>query len=265
MKQSASTNTASSTTPTMNDASNPPPDFFASDAESDSGGDIPTRAVSSDPELGGLGIPSPQTSSEDFAPGNPLFLLDDEDLDHEDLSAEKLCSVPVRPNAHRIDDMNMEEVFGIPPEKKSKPTTRRQPEEVPQPSRKRRKRSPSSDPDFFAFVGCMVVPNAWSTVKGKGYVKNGDPIFVEWDRLKQEEDTPKGSDKKKKKPAQKKGKKLTINTHARPRQENFKTKKQNDIVRLTIRGGFGELTGRCSTQTSVNISFRGRTVTPERR
>jgi DNA repair protein RAD5 len=87
-------------------------------------------------------------------------------------------------------------------------------------------------------LGSIVIANAWSTVKGKGYVNNGDPILVEWDKLKQEDNLPRKSDKKK--PPQKKGKQLTITALMRPRQDNFKKKKQNDIVRLTNKGGFGE-------------------------
>ncbi|KAF9650357.1 hypothetical protein BDM02DRAFT_3223262 [Thelephora ganbajun] len=129
----------------------------------------------------------------------------------------------------------MSDIFGIRQEGGSKPTGRRQLEEVFRPN-KRRKLSLPSDFDFkSAFLGSIVVANAWSTVKGKGYVKNGDPILVEWDRLKQEDELPRKSDKKK--PLQKKGKQLTITALMKPRQDNFK-KKQNDIVRLTNRGGF---------------------------
>jgi len=223
----------------MADASGPPPDFFASDDESDPGGATPAETVPSEPELAaGPSIPSSQASNESLVADNPLFLPDEEDADYLDVPVERLRSVSIRPDARPVDDVDMSDVFGTPRVGGSKPATRRQPEEVFQPN-KRRKLSPPSGPEFAsAFMGNIVVANAWSTVKGKGYVKNGDPILVEWDKLKQEDDAPRKNNKKQ---PQKKGKQLTITALMKPRQDNFKRKKQNDIVRLTNRGGFGEL------------------------
>ena len=223
------------------DAPAPLPDFFASDDESNAGENAPSETVSSEPEFAGpsIYIPSSQASSESPVADNPLFLPDEEDANYGDIPAERLRSVSIRPDPNPADDVDMLGVFGIRQEGGSKPATKRQSEEVFQPN-KRRKLSPLPDFDFkSAFLGSIVVANAWSTVKGKGYVKNGDPILVEWDRLKQEDDLPKKSNKKKS--LQKKGKQLTITALMKPRQENFKKKKRNDIVRLTNRGGFGEL------------------------
>lgn len=232
------TTTADSTPPTMVDASEPPPDFFASDGESEVGVITPAETVPSEPEPGS-GIPSSQTSIEDPAADNPLFLPDEEDDDHSDAPVERLRSVSTRPDVNPADDVDMSEVFGIPQAGGSKPVPKRRPEEIFRPN-KRRRLSPPPDPDFTsAFLGSIVVANAWSTVKGKGYVKNGDPILVEWDTLKQEDGLPgKGN---KKRPLQKKGKQLTIAALVKPRQDKFKRKRQNDIVRLTDKGGFGEL------------------------
>jgi len=225
----------------MADASAPLPDFFASDDESDAGENAPSEPVLSEPEFADPSVyaPSSQASSEGPPADNPLFLPDEEDADHGDFPAERRRSVPIRPDPNPTDDVDMSDLFDIHQEGGSKPAARRQSEEVFQPN-KRRKLSPLPDLDFkSAFLGSIVVANAWSTVKGKGYVKNGDPIFVEWDRLKQEDVLPRKGDKKK--PLQKKGKQLTITALIKPRQDNFKKKKQNDIVRLTNRGGFGEL------------------------
>lgn len=218
------------------DAPTPPPDFFASDDESDAGKTTAADTVPSEPELADPSIPSSQTSNEDPAADNPLFLPDEEDFDYVYIPSERLRSVSVRPDANPVDDMDMADIFGIHQAGGSKPATKRPPEEILQPN-KRRKFSPPPDSDFAsAFLGSIVVANAWSTVKGKGYIKNGDPILVEWDRLKQE-DPPRKGDKKK--PLQKRGKQLTITALMKPRQDNFKKKKQNDIVRLTNKGGFG--------------------------
>jgi DNA repair protein RAD5 len=224
---------------TTADASSPPPDFFASDDESDIGEVAPADIGPSELALAGSSIPSSQTSNEDLAAENPLFLPDEEDTDHRDFPVERLRSVSIHPNPHQADDADMSDVFGVPQGKGPKPAVRYKPEEVFRPN-KRRKLSPPSDSDFAsAFLGSIVVANAWSTIKGKGYIKNGDAIFVEWDRLKQEDQPPRKTDKKK--PPQKRGKQLTITALMKPRQENFKKKKQNDVVRLTNRGGFGEL------------------------
>lgn len=223
----------------MADASGPPPDFFASDDESDINEATPSETVLSELALAGPSIPSSQTSGEDPAAENPLFLPDEEDAGDRDLPVEGLRSVSIHPGAYPAEDVYMSEVFGIPQEKRPKPTARYQSEEKFQPN-KRRKLSPPSDSEFTsAFLGSIVVANAWSTVKGKGYIKNGDTILVEWDRLEQEGEPPRKSIKKK--PLQKKNKQLTITALMKPRQDNFKKKKQNDIVRLTNRGGFGKL------------------------
>lgn len=229
--------TRNSTTPIMANASGPPPDFFASDDESDTGGVAPAETLSSEAEaLAGPSIPSSQTSNENPAVENPLFLPDEEDADDRDVPIQRRGSVSFHPDVHPTEDVGMSDVFGIPQEKGSKSVTRYQSEEVFRP-KKRKKLSPPSDSDFtFAFLGSVVIANAWSTVKGKGYIKNGDPIFVEWDSLKQEDEPPRKSDKK---PPQKKSKQLTITALMKPRQDNFKKKKKNDIVRLTNRGGFG--------------------------
>ena len=220
------------------DGSGPPPDFFASDDESEG---LPAETLPSESELAGPSIPSSQTSNEATDGDNPLFLPDEEDADCGGVPVESLRSASIHPGVNPTDDVDMSDIFGIPHEEGSKRAARYQPEEDFQPN-KRRKLSPPSDSDFTsAFLGSIIVANAWSTVKGKGYIKNGDPILVEWDKLKQEEELPRKSDKKK--PPQKRGKQLTITALMKPRQDNFKKKKkQNDIVRLTNKGGFGELT-----------------------
>jgi len=228
----------------MADASGPPPDFFASDCESDAGENMPAEAVSSEPELAGPSIPSSQTSNDDTVADNPLFLPDEEDTNYGDLPVERFRSVSIHPDANPADDADMSDIFGIHQEGRPQIATKRRLEEVFQ-TNKRKKLSPPPDFGFkSAFLGSIVVANAWSTVKGKGYVKNGDPIFVEWDRLEQEDNLPRKSNKKK--PLKGKGKQLTITALMKPRHENFKKRKQNDIVRLTNRGGFGELANQSS-------------------
>lgn len=88
------------------------------------------------------------------------------------------------------------------------------------------------------YLGSFLVSNAWSTVKGTGYIKNGDPILVERDTLVQET-TQSGKDPKKKG----KGKQMTINNMFKPQAKSSEPKKAkaNTIVRLTNTRGFGSL------------------------
>jgi DNA repair protein RAD5 len=217
----------------------PPPDFFASDDESDVGDESPTEAALSEPDMAGPSIPSSQNSNEVAATDYPLFLPDEEDADYGDVLVERLRAASVHPDAVPADDVDMSDIFGIPHQSGSKRAARYQPEEDIQPNKRRKPSLPPDSGFTSAFLGSIVVANAWSTVKGKGYIKNGDPVLVEWDKLKQEEELPRKSDKKKL--PKKGGKQLTITALMKPRQENFKRKKkQNDIVRLTNRGGFGE-------------------------
>lgn len=242
-------------------ASGPPPDFFASDDESDIAEVIPADTISSEPALAEPSIPSSQTSNEGPPAENPLFLPDEEDIDYRGVPVERLRSVSIRPDAYPAENTDALDLSGFPQGKGPKPAARHQSAEVFRPN-KRRKLSPLSDSDFTsAFLGSIVIANAWSTVKGKGYIKNGDPIFVEWDRLKQVDKPLRKSDKKQ--PLQKKGKQLTITALMKPREDNFKKKKQNDIVRLTNGGGFGELL-RYLALVLADVPLRDRTITPER-
>lgn len=86
------------------------------------------------------------------------------------------------------------------------------------------------------YLGSIIVGNAWSTVRGTGYIKNGDPIFVERDTLMQDS----GKDQKKKGGGMK-GKQTTINSMFKPqtKSELAKKPKANTVVRLTNARGFG--------------------------
>ena len=214
----------------MADASGPPLDFFASDDESDTGEATPSETVPSEPALAG------PSCHEDPIAEYPLF-LPDEEFDHGDFPVERFPSVSIHPEVHPAENVDMSDVFGIPQGKRQRSATIYQSEGIFRPN-KQRKLSPPSNSDFTAaFLGSIVVANAWSTVKGKGYIKNGDSLFVEWDRLKQEDEPSRKSNQKS---LRKKVNQLKITALMKPRQENFKKKKPNDIVRLTNRGGFGE-------------------------
>ncbi|KAL5535720.1 RAD5 [Sanghuangporus sanghuang] len=107
------------------------------------------------------------------------------------------------------------------------------------------------------YLGSILVGNAWSTVRGTGYVKSGDPILVERETLQDE-------GKKKEK-----GKQVTINSMFKAQSKGTQAKKPkpNTIVRLTNMRGFefGRLPTDVSNWVSKLldlgiISFKGSTM-----
>jgi DNA repair protein RAD5 len=95
--------------------------------------------------------------------------------------------------------------------------------------------------DHPAYLGSFLVGNAWSTVRGKGYIKPGDTIRIERD----DPDDFKsglpvsGKGKKKALPGNSKKKQLTLGAMLKS-QPPKTTKKADTVVRLTNDRGFGE-------------------------
>ncbi|KAL4070532.1 SNF2 family N-terminal domain-containing protein [Scleroderma citrinum] len=114
------------------------------------------------------------------------------------------------------------------------------------------------------YLGCLVVGNAWSTVKGKGYINPGDKVLVERDG----QDNTFRSGKGKNKEAADKGKKkqLTLKAMINP-PSKFTKRKVDTVVRLTNKAGFefGRLPQDVSTWISKLldmdiITFKGSTM-----
>lgn len=95
------------------------------------------------------------------------------------------------------------------------------------------------------YLGSFIVGNAWSTVKGKGYIKSGDEINVE--REDQDEGSSRGTSvaaNGRKSKASDKGKKKQLSIVAMMKsqqQPKMPKKKTNTVVRLTNTRGFGML------------------------
>lgn len=81
------------------------------------------------------------------------------------------------------------------------------------------------------YLGTFLVPNAWSTVKGKGYIKPGEEVRIERDSP---EDTSTAASVKGKK------KQLTLKAMLKSKPTRNVKRKTDTIVRLTNKGGFGE-------------------------
>lgn len=86
------------------------------------------------------------------------------------------------------------------------------------------------------YIGSFIVGNAWSTVKGPGYIKNGENFMVERD----DQDEGPFKSKKGSKPEKGKGKQLSIMTMMNPQPQKLVKKKVNTVVRLTNMRGFGQ-------------------------
>lgn len=124
---------------------------------------------------------------------------------------------------------------------KAGPSTSSHPTTSQDSQRKKRKVNHTSQPILPRrseyYLGSILVGNAWSTARGAGYIKSGDPIFVERDTL--QEDMGNGKDQKKKT----KGKQVTLNSMFKPQTKSdlAKKPKPNTVVRLTNARGFGKL------------------------
>ncbi|KAI0931359.1 hypothetical protein AcW1_001224 [Taiwanofungus camphoratus] len=140
-----------------------------------------------------------------------------------------------------------------------------------EPPQKKRRLSPAGTDSQVQFsstyLGSFLVGNAWSTVRGSGYVKPGDEIYIERDTS--EGLAPNDSKRSKTKDTKGKGgkKQLNIATMLRVQPSKAIKKKQDLVVRLTNKKGFefGRLPQDVSTWVSKLldldiVDFRGSTM-----
>ncbi|KAF9225351.1 hypothetical protein BS17DRAFT_701291 [Gyrodon lividus] len=145
-------------------------------------------------------------------------------------------------------------------------------EEVPRASSKRRL-SPTAKPITLssrsddAYLGSFLVGNAWSTVKGKGYIKPGDEIRIERDNPDDASSSASTSGKGKRKEDKSKKKQLSLKAMLKLQPTKPTKRKTDTVVRLTNKGGFefGRLPQDISAWVSKlldmgMISFKGSTM-----
>ncbi|KZT30927.1 hypothetical protein NEOLEDRAFT_1153350 [Neolentinus lepideus HHB14362 ss-1] len=137
---------------------------------------------------------------------------------------------------------------------------------------RKRKISHEAAPVAFAtaYLGTFMVGNAWSTVRGKGYIKPGDEICVERDVPDEPEAKPsalKSKGKGKASEAKGKQKQLSIATLLKVQQPKVKKKCNGSVVRLTNKRGFEfgrlpqDVASWVSTLLDMDIvDFRGSTM-----
>ena len=190
----------------------------------------------------------------DAEPKSGLFFADS---DEEDQTHE---SPFVTPPKRHLSPQEVDDVIEIPSfeelPKASSPcsaSSARQSSPTPSidivsfPPAKKRKLSPLppvhvQSPASSMYIGSFIVGNAWSTVKGPGYIKNGEHFMVERDN--QDEGPSRGASASSKskqgnKSDKGKGKQLSIVTMMNVQPQKLAKKKVNTVVRLTNMRGFG--------------------------
>lgn len=81
------------------------------------------------------------------------------------------------------------------------------------------------------YLGSFVVPNAWSTVKGHGYIKPGEEIIIGRDSIEDTSVAPSIKGKKKQ---------MTLKTVLKSKPVKNAKRKTDTIVRITNGRGFGK-------------------------
>ncbi|KAK7465321.1 DNA helicase rad5 [Stygiomarasmius scandens] len=169
--------------------------------------------------------------AEALVPQKRLNVEDHEESDSEVLGIEDV------PRASSISSMSSH----ISVSSDTPPPGPPEPDVKPPPLKKRRVSpvpSNSQGIHFPAYIGEVFIPNAWSNVSGKGYVKINDLIRIE----REDDEGPKAAssnNKGKKKVDDKKGKKqqtITAMFKAQPMKRS--KKKEDTIVRLVTTRGF---------------------------
>ncbi|CAA7268072.1 unnamed protein product [Cyclocybe aegerita] len=240
----------------------PPAPFFAgSDDDED-------FAMSEDASHAGPSSASlPQTprtgaSSARSSPPPPLF-LHDSDVEKEDSMPVDLPSSSKHPPLMEDNDSDIE-IVEQPREQKSSNDTQSSASACAHPnahsppatniSKKRRLSADPLPPSKASFprtyLGELLVPNAWSNVSGKGYVKPNDTVLVKRDKeehiSKPSTAKPKPGNGKKKSDGKKQ---ITLATMLKPQPAKpSKKKKADSIVRLVNSKGFEF--GRLPTEVS---------------
>lgn len=209
---------------------------------------------------------TPPTSSRASSPLSALFIpgSDDENLaEMEDVVSpvkqKRRFSFPEDESNNGIElpVLNMKErvqstrkMSVVPESSSAKPSA-----SLPPPPKKRRTSPPSALPHTFqpTYVGDILVPNAWSNVSGKGYVKLGESI-----QIKRDEQTDSKLVRSKLATAQgnKKGDKMKqMSLTAMLKSKSSKKTKTDSIVRLFNSRGFGNVFASCP-DAGINKSYK---------
>lgn len=204
---------------------------------------------------------SPRTStSQSSSPSHLLFLEDSDDDDYMYMSPKPSTSMPEkakRPIVIEDEDLDIQIMkhsqvsTEVKSSQYSRPTSfspTLDKKTLPGPVAKKRRLLPpehESPPNLATeflptYLGEVVIPNAWSNVSGKGYVKPNETIFVK----REEQDLPQAGKSKPGTIQSGKKKQISIATMLKPQpaktSKSAKKKTTNNIVRLVNNKGFGD-------------------------
>ena len=189
----------------------------------------------------------------------PSSQEDEPDGDIQVLAAPDLKSANPPQRASSVQSVGRVSVMAAP-----SPATR---SVSPTPLPKKRRISPKvgTPPTFTpTYLGEILVPNAWSNVSGKGYVKPNEPIQIKRDERNETKQGPSRSSSAqgKKKGDNKKQLSLTAMLKSQPAKSS-KKKKTDNIVRLFNSRGFGRFKFIQLVNTSVNIHLKNSVVSQQ--
>ncbi|KAJ3518013.1 hypothetical protein NLJ89_g135 [Agrocybe chaxingu] len=234
----------------------PPAPFFASSDEEDvATSEFVSHAAASSPSL----PETPRTSASSARSSPPPLFLRDSDDEKEELMPVDLPSFSEHLPAMEDNDSDIEiveqprgQVDELSPASACAPPDANLPPPT-NTSKKRRLSADSLPPSKASFLptylGELIVPNAWSNVSGKGYVKPNDAVLVKRDKehvSKPSTAKPKPGNGKKKPDGKKQ---ITLAAMLKPQPAKpSKKKKPDSIVRLVNGKGFEF--GRLPTEVS---------------
>jgi DNA repair protein RAD5 len=203
---------------------------------------------------------SPRTSaSRSSPPSHLLFLEDSDDENSMHMSPTSGPEKAKRPIVIEDEDLNIQIMkhsqvsTEVKSNQYSRPTSfspKLDKKTLPGPVAKKRRLLPpehESPPNLATeflpnYLGEVIIPNAWSNVSGKGYVKPNETILVK----REEQDLPQAGKSKPKPGTVQSGKKkqISIATMLKPQPAKTskfaKKKTTNNIVRLVNNKGFGD-------------------------
>lgn len=214
---------------------------------------------------------TPASSSRASSPRTALFITssDDEDLaemediatpvkqkrslsfpeSESDTGVELSLRLNVKERAPSVQRMDKMPLVSEPSHKK--------PSHSPPPPKKRRI-TPVQYGFAPTYLGEILVPNAWSNVSGKGYVKPNESIQIKRDEQAEPKSAlSKLANQAKKKGDNKKQMSITAMLKSKPTKVTRKTKSDN-IVRLFNNRGFGTIFPHCPAfNTDISIKNLG--------
>ncbi|KAJ3814435.1 DNA repair protein RAD5 [Lentinula aff. lateritia] len=210
-----------------------------------------------------LFLPADSDDEEEDIPMIPQKRGSSPDIHHEDIDEMDLDTIDI-PRATSVSASSVSEYISISSDSEEEVVTRpMKKKQVPPPAKKRRLSpsfaltSPTDIIQFPIYVGEFLVPNAWSSISGSGYVTTNDNVRIERDvdRSKTSEVSTKRKGKGKEKATEKNGGKKQVSIKSMVNAQSVKgpNKRTADtIVRLVTTRGveFGRLPQEVAWWTS---------------